>query len=93
MLDKYIKTIKKYIIEIDNDFCNLEQENFNNKIINTIVPSLKKLNLKISGTEKKYNDCIISCLLDFTIEYNTQYNRIDTIQKSILNIYRNLDRA
>lgn len=88
---KYTKTITNYLTEIDNNFCNLTFETFDKKIINTIIPSLQKLGCKLSIKEKAINNVIISSLLGLTIDYDTQYNKIESVQKTLQNLYNSLE--
>lgn len=89
MNNKYIKTIRNYIAEIEGDYINMYKPNFINKLNKDIVPSLLSLNKKLKQfqliEELKFNSIVINCLN--SIDSNTDTETI------INNLYTSIAKA
>lgn len=89
MNNKYIKTIRNYIAEIEGDYINMYKPNFINKLNKDIVPSLLSLNKKLKQfqliEELKFNNIVINCL-------NSIDNNTDT-ETIINNLYTSIAKA
>ena len=86
MNNKYIKTVRNYIAEIEGDYINLYKDNFLKKLDNDIVPSLLSLNKKLKQfqllDELKFNSIVINCLNSIDNDTNVE-NVINNLYKSI----------
>ena len=86
MNNKYIKTIRNYIAEIEGDYINMYKPNFINKLNKDIVPSLLSLNKKLKQfqliKELKFNSIVINCLNSIDNDTNVE-NVINNLYKSI----------
>ena len=86
MNNKYIKTIRNYVAEVEGDYINMYKPNFINKLDKDIVPSLLKLNEKLKQfqfiDELKFNSIVINCLNSIDKDTDTE-NVINNLYKSI----------
>jgi hypothetical protein len=62
MKKEYLRTVKRYIKEIDNNYTNMYRNTFFEKLEKEIIPSLSKLDLKLDKEEKDFNNFLILSL-------------------------------